>query len=94
MAVGQEVKADDMLIELEDDTYKLQIAEANAHQSLAPQIVALDRQIAAEEKALDQARQAADRAIEEATARYQEAEAAAKFAEEQAARAMARRRRP
>ncbi|MCI0490082.1 MAG: HlyD family efflux transporter periplasmic adaptor subunit [Blastocatellia bacterium] len=87
IAVGQEVEAGELLVELENDTDKLQLAEARAHQeSLAPQIATLDQELAAEQEALDQAREAADREIEEAGARSQEAEAAAGFAQEEAAR--------
>lgn len=88
MTVGQEVAAGDLLIELESETGRLQLAEEQARRtSLVSQPDALSHELAAEERTLDEQRQAAHQAVEEARARYEEGDAAGRFAEEQVERA-------
>lgn len=88
MTVGQEVAAGDLLIELESETGRLQLAEEQARRtSLSSQPDALNHEMAAQERTLDEQRQAAHQAVEEARARYEEGDAAARFAEEQVERA-------
>jgi multidrug resistance efflux pump len=70
MAVGSEVEAGDLLVELESDVGRLQLAEERARRtSLMSQPDAFNQEIAAEERTLDQQQQASHQAIEEAGAR-------------------------
>jgi membrane fusion protein (multidrug efflux system) len=87
LAVGKEVKAGDVLAQLDTSEQRLQLDEERARlASITPQIQALAGQIAAEEQAITEARQAGRVALEEARARVEEAESAAQYAEEQAKR--------
>ena len=87
LAVGQEVKAGDILVELDSDSQRLELQEEQARLSvLAPQQMALRAEIAAEGQALRQSGEAARVGLEEAQALFDEAEAAAKFADVEAER--------
>jgi membrane fusion protein (multidrug efflux system) len=84
MAVGRQVRAGDVLVELEGDMARLQLAEERfRRKSLISQPDQLSRELAAETQSLDEQRQAAERTIEESRARYAEADATALFAEQQ-----------
>ena len=87
MVLDQQVKAGDVLVELDSGTQQFQLSEEKTQLSGAnPQIRSREEQIASEEQALVQDQQASKDALEEARAHYSEAEAAAKFAEAEAER--------
>src|ERR1041384_1729688 len=81
LALGQHVTAGQLLVELDDASERLKLAEQQA-QPLAreSQVAALRGEIAAGEKALNEARQTASAALDQARAQLQEAEEAARFA--------------
>lgn len=81
LVLGQHVQAGQLLIELDDSSEKLKLAEQQA-QPLAreSQVAALRSEIAAGEKALNEARQTASVALDQARAQLREAEEAARFA--------------
>jgi multidrug resistance efflux pump len=81
LAVGQYVKAGQLLVELDDASERLELAEQQT-QPLAreSQLIALRSEIAASQKALDEARQTASAALDQARAQLKEAEEAARFA--------------
>src|ERR1044072_778764 len=81
LALGQHVQAGQLLVELDDSSERLKLAEQQA-QPLAreSQVAALRSEIAAGEKALDEARQTAGAALDQARAQLREAEEAARFA--------------
>jgi len=83
LVLGREVKAGDVLLEIEADREKLETAEERARLStVAGEITALQREIRAEEDALGQAEHAATAELEEARQRLAAAEAAAARADE------------
>ena len=87
MVVDQEVKAGDVLVELDSGTQQFQLREEKTQLSGAnPQIRSREEQIASEEQALVQDQQASKDALEEARAHHGEAEAAAQFAQAEAER--------
>ncbi|HEX9940725.1 MAG TPA: biotin/lipoyl-binding protein, partial [Thermoanaerobaculia bacterium] len=87
VAVGQEVKAGDVLFELEAGEQRYRLEEERTRRfSLTGQAAALKQQIAAERKALEDNRSAAGKAVEEAQAKALEAAAAARLAAEEAER--------
>jgi len=87
MALDQEVKAGDILVELDSGAQQFQLSEEKTQLAGAnPQIRSREDQIAAEEQALEQDQQAAKDALEEARAHYREAESAAQFAQAEADR--------
>ena len=87
MVLDQQVKAGDVLVELDSGTQQFQLSEEKTQLSGAnPQIRSREEQIASEEQALVQDQQASKDALEEARAHYSESEAAAKFAEAEAER--------
>jgi multidrug resistance efflux pump len=87
LALDREVKAGEVLVELDADMQKLQLMEERTRLgSLAPQIQSLEDQIAAEERASAQEQQTAAVASDEARARFREADAAASLAESEAQR--------
>jgi len=81
LVLGQHVKAGQLLLELDDASERLKLAEQQA-QPLAreSQVAALRAEIAAGEKALNEARQTASAALDQARAQLKEAEEAARFA--------------
>ncbi len=81
LALGQHVNAGQLLVELDDSSERLKLAEQQT-QPLAreSQVAALRGEIAAGEKALDEARQTASAALDQARAQLREAEEAARFA--------------
>ena len=87
LALGQEVKAGDVLAELDTDEQQHRLEEERARLStVAPQIEALAREVASEQQAVEDSRQANRVTLEEARARVREAESAAQFKEEEARR--------
>ena len=87
MVLDQEVKAGDVLVELDSGTQQFQLNEEKTQLAGAdPQIRSREEQIASEQQALLQDQQASKDALEEARAHYNEAEAAAKFAQTEAER--------
>ena len=81
LVLGQPVNAGQLLVELDDTSERLKLAEQQA-QPLAreSQVAALRSEIAAGEKALDEARQTAAAALDQARAQLRETEEAARFA--------------
>ena len=86
LVVGQEIQAGAVLVELDADTQRLELEEAQARRAaFTAQLNALRKEVAAAEEARHEEGQAARRALEEARARHHEAEVAARAAEEAAA---------
>lgn len=81
LVLGQRVSAGQLLVELDDSSERLKLAEQQT-QPLAreSQVAALRSEIAAGEKALSEARQTASAALDQAGAQLREAEEAARFA--------------
>ncbi len=81
LVLGQQVKAGQVLVELDDSSERLKLAEQQT-QPLARefQLAALRNEIAAGENALNEARQTAGAALDQARAQLREAEEAARFA--------------
>jgi membrane fusion protein (multidrug efflux system) len=87
LKVGREVKAGDVLIELETESQRLQLAEEQARvAALQGQLTALNGQSSAEQRVQAETRQAAPVAIDESRARLEEAEAGARAAADEARR--------
>src|SRR5208283_248130 len=87
LALDQEVKAGDVLVELDSGAQQFQLTEEKTQLAGAnPQIRSREEEIASEEQALVQDQQSAKDALEEARAHYREAEAAAQFAQAEADR--------
>jgi membrane fusion protein (multidrug efflux system) len=87
LKVGREVKAGDVLIELETESQRLQLAEEQARvAALQGQLAALNGQASAEQRVQAETRQAAPVAINESRARLEEAEAGARAAADEARR--------
>ena len=85
LAVGREVQAGDLLVELDADAQRLQQQEQRVRlDALAARLTALRKEVAAEEAARRAEQQAARAALEEAQARRREAEVARRPAEEEA----------
>jgi multidrug resistance efflux pump len=87
LAIDQEVKAGDVLVELDSGPQSFQLSEEKTQVAGAdPQIRSLEQEIASEQQALEQDQQSAKDALEEARAHYREAEAAAQFAQTESER--------
>lgn len=87
LKVGREVKAGDVLIELETESQRLQLAEEQARvAALRGQLAPLDGQASAQQQVQTETRQAAPVAIDESRARLEEAEAGARAAADEARR--------
>lgn len=87
MAVGREVRAGDVLVELEDTAIRLKLAEHNARLNAArAQLRTIEAGVIAEEKALADVRAATPIAQEETRLRYEQAQPTAHLAEEELAR--------
>lgn len=83
LLLGQEVKAGDVLIELDASSEKLRLREEESRlKALPPQIAALQREIADLGEAMAEDHQAALSTIQAARFRHKEAVAAAEFAKE------------
>jgi multidrug resistance efflux pump len=87
LTLGREVKAGDVLLEIEAERERLETVEERARLStVSGEIGALQREILAEEDAVEQSRRAAQAALEEASQRLAVAESAAAQAEENVGR--------
>lgn len=87
LKVGGEVKAGDVLVELETEAQRLQLAEEQARvAALQGQLAALNGQTSAQQRVQTETRQAAPVAIDESRARLEEAEAGARAAADEARR--------
>jgi multidrug resistance efflux pump len=87
LVIDQEVKAGDVLVELDSGPQNFQLSEEKTQLAGAdPQIRSREQEIASEQQALEQDQQSAKDALEEARAHYREAEAAAKFAQTESER--------
>lgn len=88
LAIGQEVRQGDLLIEFESEDEKLRLDEASKQLSaLPPQLGALRDEVAAEEVARKEQIKAAQIAIDQARSQLEEAEASVQLAEDEARRA-------
>jgi multidrug resistance efflux pump len=87
LALDREVKAGEVLVELDSGAQHLQLTEEQTQlASTNPQIHSLEEEIASEEQALEQDQQSAKDALEEARAHAREAEAGAAFAQAESER--------
>jgi membrane fusion protein (multidrug efflux system) len=87
LVLDQEVKAGDVLVELDSGAQHFQLTEEKTQLAGAnPQIHSREEEIASEEQALEQDQKSAKDALEEARAHYREAEAAAQFAQAESER--------
>jgi multidrug resistance efflux pump len=87
LKIGREVKAGDVLVELETESQRLQLIEEQARiTALTAQLAALRGQSTAEQQVQVETRQAAPVALDESRARLEEAEAAARAAADEARR--------
>ncbi|HKC86916.1 MAG TPA: HlyD family secretion protein, partial [Blastocatellia bacterium] len=84
LAIGREVQAGEVLVEMESDAQRLQLIEEEARAAaLAAQLAALRGQTTAERRVQAETQAAAPVAIDEAKARYDEAVAVARAASEE-----------
>lgn len=87
LALDREVKAGEVLVELDADMQNLQLSEERTKLgALGPQVRSLEDQIAAEQRASIQEQQTAAVALDEGRAHFREADAAARLAESEAQR--------
>jgi multidrug resistance efflux pump len=87
LALDLQVKAGEVLVELDADPQKLQLNEQKAQlAALDPQTRSIQSEITSEENAWRDEQKSAIEALEEARAHYREAEAAARFAQQEAER--------
>lgn len=83
LALGADVQAGDVLVELDSNPQKLQLAEQRAKlAAINPQIEALRQEAAAEEQARTVERQTSGAGLEQARAQLREAQARAAYAKE------------
>ena len=88
LVLGAEVRAGDVLAELDSNPERLSLQEERTHLSaLQPQLAALQSQLSSEDQGRSGERRLLSFSMEGARARYQEADAQAAVAEQQAARA-------
>jgi membrane fusion protein (multidrug efflux system) len=84
MAIGREVQAGEVLVEIESDAQRLQLIEEEAREAaLSAQLAALRGQTTAERRVQSETQAAAPVAIDEAKARYDEAVAVARAASDE-----------
>ncbi len=82
LELDQQVKAGDVLVELDSGPQQFQLSEEKSQVAgINPQIHSREQEIASEEQALEQDQQSSKDALEQARAHYREAEAAAQFAQ-------------
>jgi membrane fusion protein (multidrug efflux system) len=87
LQLGAEVKAGDVLVELDTEEHKLHLEEQRSLLSgLQNQLAALRNEVSAQERAYQQEKAAAPTAVKEANARQFEAETSAQLAEKEAER--------
>ncbi len=88
LALGQDVKEGDVLVELDAEPLRLARDQEKAKSdAFAPQIAALEQEIAADQRALEDQRRLTQARIDEADARRREAETAAELADTESKRA-------
>lgn len=81
LVVGERVQAGQLLVELDADTERLQLAEEQTQPlALDSRVAALRSEVQVAEQALSQARQTASAALDEARSQFREADEAARFA--------------
>ena len=81
LVMGREVKAGDVVLEVDARPQQLQSQESKAHlASIEPQIDALRQEIAAEEKAREEDRRSSEAALEQARAQARDADVQANLA--------------
>jgi multidrug resistance efflux pump len=81
LVLGEQVQAGQVLVELDADTERLQLAEEETQSpALKSQLSALQSEVETTEQALVEARQTARTSLDEAQARFREAEEGARFA--------------
>ena len=89
LTLGREVRAGEVLVELEQEGQELQLREEQARlAALSPQIAALQKELATAEQAREQESQAAQTGIAQAQAQLRESSALALYAEQEAERAI------
>jgi membrane fusion protein (multidrug efflux system) len=87
IALGADVRAGDLLLEIDAEDQRGRLAEEEARlSSIQPELDALARQIASLQESRGSDREATSAALDQARARYQEAKVAAAEAEEEARR--------
>lgn len=87
IAVGRDVRAGDLLVELESQSERLRLDEANAQlATLSPQLSALRDEVKAELAAQHEQLRSSEIAIEQARKQYEEADASVRLAREEADR--------
>jgi len=87
LVLGREVKAGDILVELDANAERLQVQEARTHlDALASEIASLNAQVAALVQARNREQQTAQVAMEQAAAKFHEADTLAKLASDEASR--------
>jgi len=87
LVLDQQVKAGDVVVQLDSDSYRLQLEEERARvAALSPQISAVQQEIKAAEQARATGYEASSAAFEQAQAQYREAEVLARFTEQEADR--------
>ncbi|MCI0489277.1 MAG: HlyD family efflux transporter periplasmic adaptor subunit [Blastocatellia bacterium] len=87
LAIGKEVQAGDVLVELDSEAERLELSEEETRlATLAAQLAALRDRDNVEKQAQIETQQVAPVALDEARARYEEAEAMARAADEEARR--------
>ena len=87
IAVGRDVQAGDLLVELESQSERLRVDEAKTQlAALSPQLTALRDEVKAEMAARQEQLKASEITIEQARKQYEEAEASVRLAREEAER--------
>jgi len=87
LLLDREVQAGDILVELDSDPQRLQLAEERARvAALSPQIAALRQETTTAEQARREEQRATSVAIKQAQAQFREGEARARYAEQEAER--------
>ncbi len=87
LELGKEVRAGDILVELDTEEHKLHLEEQRGRlTALQNQLAALNNEVRAQERATEQEKITAQAALAEAQARTLEAETVAKFSEQEAQR--------
>lgn len=87
LVLGRHVESGDVLVTLDSEPERLQLAEARARLSaLEPQLAALGKEVAAHSRAEHDVGASMPAAVGEARAKWEQAEALARLAEEQLAR--------
>jgi len=87
LVLGRELKAGDLVVEIEAGPQQLQLQESKTRRTaLEPQIAALLGEIAAQERALEDDRRSSEASLDQARAQYRDAEAQSHVATTEAER--------